>query len=154
MSFRRARKSRSVTSLRSRTRAATARSRERTTPSIGWQPGSFAVKFNETTRAYFERAAEWEGPQAAADIRSVLAGTPDPAFPSITRLSANPVHNAQLRTTCVATMLEGGHAVKCPSADGAREGKLPNFARRVRAGCQTNTAASPGRRPNHDNADR
>ena len=72
---------------------------------------NFPVKFNETTRAYFERAAEWEGQEAAADIRSVLAGNPDPASPSITRLSVNPIYNAQLRTTCVATMLEGGHAV-------------------------------------------
>ena len=72
---------------------------------------NFPVKFNETTRAYFERAAEWEGPQAAADIRSLLSGTPDPASPSIARLSANPLYNAQLHTTCVATMLEGGHAV-------------------------------------------
>ena len=72
---------------------------------------NFPVKFNETTRAYFERAAEWEGPQAAADIKSVLSGKPDPASPSITRLSANTLYNAQLRTTCVATMLEGGHAV-------------------------------------------
>ena len=30
---------------------------------------------------------------------------------SFVRLAANPVYNAQLRTTCVATMLEGGHAV-------------------------------------------
>jgi acetylornithine deacetylase/succinyl-diaminopimelate desuccinylase-like protein len=72
---------------------------------------NFPVKFNETTRAYFERAAEWEGTQAAADIKSVLAGELDPATPSIARLSANPLYNAQLHTTCVATMLEGGHAV-------------------------------------------
>src|SRR5262249_3947676 len=30
---------------------------------------------------------------------------------SITRLSANPIYNAQLRTTCVATQIQGGHAV-------------------------------------------
>ena len=30
---------------------------------------------------------------------------------SFVRLAANPVYNSQLRTTCVATMLEGGHAV-------------------------------------------
>ena len=72
---------------------------------------NFPVKFNETTRAYFERAAEREGPQAAADIRSALAGEPDPASPSIARLFAKPIYNAQLHTTCVATMLEGGHAV-------------------------------------------
>ena len=72
---------------------------------------SFPLKFNETTRAYFERAANWEGAQISADIKSVVSGRPDPASLSIVRLSANPVYNAQLRTTCVATMLEGGHAV-------------------------------------------
>jgi acetylornithine deacetylase/succinyl-diaminopimelate desuccinylase-like protein len=71
---------------------------------------TFPFKLNETTRAYFERTAELESEQVAADIRSVISGRPDPAALSLTRLSANPVYNAQLRTTCVATMLEGGHA--------------------------------------------
>ena len=71
---------------------------------------NFPFKLNETTRAYFERIAELEGEQVAADIRSVTSGRPDPASPSLVRLSANPVYNAQLHTTCVATMLEGGHA--------------------------------------------
>jgi|AmaraimetFIIA100_FD_contig_111_544053_length_1988_multi_9_in_0_out_0_1 acetylornithine deacetylase/succinyl-diaminopimelate desuccinylase-like protein len=71
---------------------------------------SFPFELNETTRAYFERTAELEGEQVAADIRSVISGRPDPASLSLVRLSANPVYNAQLRTTCVATMLEGGQA--------------------------------------------
>src|SRR4029077_16888427 len=71
---------------------------------------SFPFKLNETTRAYFARTAELEGEQVAADIRSVISGRPYPASLSLVRLSANPVYNAQLRTTCVATMLEGGHA--------------------------------------------
>jgi acetylornithine deacetylase/succinyl-diaminopimelate desuccinylase-like protein len=70
---------------------------------------SFPVNLNATTRAYFARTAELESPQTAADIRSVLSASPDPA--ALARLSANPAYNAQLRTTCVATMLEGGHAV-------------------------------------------
>jgi len=69
---------------------------------------AFPVKLNETTRAYFERTAELESEQTAADIRSVLSAHPEPA--SLERLAANPLYNAQLRTTCVATMLEGGHA--------------------------------------------
>ncbi len=72
---------------------------------------SFPLKFNDTTRAYFERAANWEAAQISSDIKSVVSGKPDPASLSIVRLSSNPVYNAQLRTTCVATMLEGGHAV-------------------------------------------
>ena len=70
----------------------------------------FPLHLNATTRAYFERIAEFEGDQTAADIRSVISGHPDPASLSLVRLSANPAYNAQLRTTCVATMLEGGHA--------------------------------------------
>jgi acetylornithine deacetylase/succinyl-diaminopimelate desuccinylase-like protein len=71
---------------------------------------TFPFKLNETTRAYFERTAELENDQVAADIRSVISARPDPASLSLMRLSANPAYNAQLRTTCVATMLEGGHA--------------------------------------------
>jgi len=71
---------------------------------------NFPFKLNETTRAYFERTADFEGDQTAADIRSVISGRPDPASLSLVRLSANPAYNAQLRTTCVATMLEAGHA--------------------------------------------
>jgi acetylornithine deacetylase/succinyl-diaminopimelate desuccinylase-like protein len=72
---------------------------------------SFPQKFNETTRAYFERVAQFENEQTAADIRAVLSDKPDPSALSFARLAANPGYNAQLRTTCVATMLEGGHAV-------------------------------------------
>jgi acetylornithine deacetylase/succinyl-diaminopimelate desuccinylase-like protein len=71
----------------------------------------FPVNLNETTRAYFERTAQFENEQTAADMRAALSDKPDPASLSFVRLAANPVYNAQLRTTCVATMLEGGHAV-------------------------------------------
>jgi acetylornithine deacetylase/succinyl-diaminopimelate desuccinylase-like protein len=72
---------------------------------------TFPMKLNATTRAFFERMAQFEGEQVAADIRAALAERPDPSTLSFVRLAANPVYNAQLRTTCVATMLEGGHAV-------------------------------------------
>jgi len=68
----------------------------------------FPLHFTETTRAYFEETAKSETAQNAADIRAVLADPPDMA--ALARLSINPVYNAQLRTACVATMLEGGHA--------------------------------------------
>jgi acetylornithine deacetylase/succinyl-diaminopimelate desuccinylase-like protein len=72
---------------------------------------SFPLKLNDTTRAYFERTAQFENEQTAADIRSVLSDKPDPAALSFVRLAANPAYNAQLRTTCVATMLEAGQAI-------------------------------------------
>jgi acetylornithine deacetylase/succinyl-diaminopimelate desuccinylase-like protein len=68
----------------------------------------FPVKLNETTRLWFERSAASEAPQTAADMRALASGRADAA--AMARLSANPLYNAQMRTTCVATMLEGGHA--------------------------------------------
>jgi acetylornithine deacetylase/succinyl-diaminopimelate desuccinylase-like protein len=68
----------------------------------------FPVVLNETTRSWLERAAPLEDPQIGAAMNSVASGNPDPA--AVARLSAMPAYNAQLRTTCVATMLEAGHA--------------------------------------------
>jgi len=70
----------------------------------------FPVQLNEVTRAYFERSAAVEAdPKVAADMRAVAKPTPDPA--AAARLSAQlPYWNAMMRTTCVATMLAGGHA--------------------------------------------
>ncbi len=70
----------------------------------------FPVAFNEITRAYFARSAAVEGdPKIAADMRAVAQPSPDLA--AAARLSAmQPYYNAMMRTTCVATLLEGGHA--------------------------------------------
>jgi acetylornithine deacetylase/succinyl-diaminopimelate desuccinylase-like protein len=68
----------------------------------------FPLHLNETTRAWFSRSAQFEDQQNASDIRAVFADKPDEA--ALARLATNPFFNAQLRTTCVATMLEGGHA--------------------------------------------
>jgi acetylornithine deacetylase/succinyl-diaminopimelate desuccinylase-like protein len=75
---------------------------------------SFPFKLNETTSAFFARAADLENPQTAADMRAIAAGRPDTDALAITRLSANPIYNAQMRNTCVATQLEGGHAPNAP----------------------------------------
>ncbi len=69
---------------------------------------SFPVNLNPTARAALEHIAEIETPRTAADIRSVLSDRPDPA--ALARLSANTAYNAQIHTTCVATLLEGGLA--------------------------------------------
>ena len=68
----------------------------------------FPVHLTETTRAYFERSAALQGGQLAADMRAIAANERDSA--AAARLSMSPFYNAQLRTTCVPTMLDGGHA--------------------------------------------
>jgi acetylornithine deacetylase/succinyl-diaminopimelate desuccinylase-like protein len=63
---------------------------------------------NEVTEAYFRGTALVEGGTIAEDILAVLE---DPANePAVGRLQAIPHLNARLRTTCVATRLNGGHA--------------------------------------------
>jgi acetylornithine deacetylase/succinyl-diaminopimelate desuccinylase-like protein len=69
---------------------------------------SFPVDINEITRNYFERTAALTSGPIAADLRGAAKQPPDAS--AIARLSAEPYYNALLRTTCVATMLSGGHA--------------------------------------------
>jgi acetylornithine deacetylase/succinyl-diaminopimelate desuccinylase-like protein len=68
----------------------------------------FPVRLFDVTRASFERVAALYPGQLGADMKAVVQNPNDPAV--IGRLSAMPLWNAQLRTTCVATMLAGGHA--------------------------------------------
>jgi acetylornithine deacetylase/succinyl-diaminopimelate desuccinylase-like protein len=69
----------------------------------------FPLHLNDTTRAFFERSAPFENDQIAADMRAVASAKADSDVPAA--LAAIPSYNALLRTTCVATMLGGGHAV-------------------------------------------
>ena len=69
----------------------------------------FPFKLSATTRAYFERMSSIETGQTAADMKAILREPPDAE--AIARLSAaNPLNNSTFRTTCVATMLDAGHA--------------------------------------------
>jgi acetylornithine deacetylase/succinyl-diaminopimelate desuccinylase-like protein len=70
----------------------------------------FPVNLNEVTRMYFERMAGLQAdPRMAGDMRAVAQPVPDPQ--AVARLSfASPYYNALMRTTCVATRLDGGHA--------------------------------------------
>ena len=81
---------------------------------------TFPVRLNEITRAYFTQVAATLSPAVAADVRGVLQTPRDAA--ATARLSASsPFFNAQLRTTCVATRVEAGHA----------DNALPQTARAV-----------------------
>jgi acetylornithine deacetylase/succinyl-diaminopimelate desuccinylase-like protein len=68
----------------------------------------FPFELNEVTRAELTTRATLVQSQQAEDIRAILKTPPDPA--AMHRLSANPVYNATMRTTCIATMMSAGHA--------------------------------------------
>jgi acetylornithine deacetylase/succinyl-diaminopimelate desuccinylase-like protein len=68
----------------------------------------FPVMLTATTRASFEARAELPHGADSADMQAVARTPPDLA--AAERLSRNPYFNAQLRTTCVATLIAGGHA--------------------------------------------
>ena len=78
----------------------------------------FPVKLAEVTRTYFARSAQFASGQLASDMRAVGDGSANEAV--YNRLSQHPPYNAQLRTTCVATMLRAGHAENAlPQSAGA-----------------------------------
>ena len=69
---------------------------------------AFPLKTNEVTRGYFEQMAKIETGAIKSDLAKVAVGSTD----AMQRVAAAaPAWNATLRTTCVATQLEGGHAM-------------------------------------------
>ena len=70
---------------------------------------TFPVQFNEVTRSYFEHTAAIESPDVAAAMRALLKNPGDLAASAVVS-GRDPRYNSTLRTTCVATMLTGGHA--------------------------------------------
>jgi acetylornithine deacetylase/succinyl-diaminopimelate desuccinylase-like protein len=94
------------------------------------QAFSFPPKFNDVTRKYLEYSAQKAEGQRSADLLAVAKIPPDPR--AVERLSEDPNYNSVLRTTCVATMLSGGHA---PNA-------LPQVAR-----ANINCRIFPGEEP-------
>jgi acetylornithine deacetylase/succinyl-diaminopimelate desuccinylase-like protein len=68
----------------------------------------FPVQFSDTTRGYFTAMAKLEGGEKGAAIMRLLANPNDAEANAI--VSRNPVYHSMLRTTCVATLLSGGHA--------------------------------------------
>jgi len=91
----------------------------------------FPFELSEVTREYFKREADIVGGSTGADMKAILKTPPDEA--AIARLSESPFYNARMRTTCVATRLEGGHA----------NNALPGMAR-----ANVNCRILPGHTPN------
>jgi acetylornithine deacetylase/succinyl-diaminopimelate desuccinylase-like protein len=80
----------------------------------------FPVELNEITRGFFSGMSALESGQTATDLKAVAHPAPDRA--AVARLAAgSPLYNSMMRSTCVATQLNGGHA----------ENALPQLARAV-----------------------
>lgn len=69
----------------------------------------FKPQLNAITKAYFEGAAARQTPTLAAAFRAFAKDPTDQA--AIETLASNPAYVGQIGTTCVATMLSGGHAL-------------------------------------------
>ena len=68
----------------------------------------FPPELNAVTRIFFERDAKIEPKDVAADMRALLGPTLDAQ--AAARLSKDARFNSVLRTTCVPTRLDAGHA--------------------------------------------
>ncbi len=68
----------------------------------------FPLKTNEVTAAYFQQMAKIETGPMKEDLAKASKGSQE-AMHQLA--AATPAWNATLRTTCVATLLEGGHAM-------------------------------------------
>jgi len=67
----------------------------------------FPLQLNDVTRVYFQQMAKIERGEFAAELAKAGEGSEE----AMRRIAAqSPGMNSMLRTTCVATQLEGGHA--------------------------------------------
>lgn len=69
---------------------------------------NFPVELNAVTRAYFERMAPLTSGEAGAAMAALARNPNDAAAAAI--LARDPSYNAMMRTTCVATQVDAGHA--------------------------------------------
>ncbi|MXZ38548.1 MAG: M20/M25/M40 family metallo-hydrolase [Holophagales bacterium] len=77
----------------------------------------FPVMLNEVTEEFFDRSADLVGGETGEAMRRIVDDPDDAAALAV--LSRQASYNARLRTTCVATLVDGGHA----------ENALPQLAR-------------------------
>ncbi len=91
----------------------------------------FPVQLSPTTKAYFAKAGAARGGDALGKAMIAIAADPhDKAAEAV--LNADKSYHSMLRTTCVATLLDGGHA---------------NNALPQRAGANINCRIFPGTTP-------
>jgi acetylornithine deacetylase/succinyl-diaminopimelate desuccinylase-like protein len=68
----------------------------------------FPIHLNDATREYFTRMADLKGGDTGTAMRALVKDPTDAK--AVATVTQDPTWNAMLRTTCVATMMEAGHA--------------------------------------------
>jgi len=68
----------------------------------------FPPRFNDATRGYFTKMQARVPAEQAAAMKALVANINDEA--ALKTVTADPMWNSMLRTTCVATMVNAGHA--------------------------------------------
>jgi acetylornithine deacetylase/succinyl-diaminopimelate desuccinylase-like protein len=69
----------------------------------------FPVELNDTTRAFFQRMSGVVGGEMGEAMRALAANPADPA--AAAHVARDAQYNSMMRTTCVATRLDAGHAI-------------------------------------------
>jgi len=72
------------------------------------QAHEFPLEMSETTRTYFREAGQGRKDETGTAMVALAANPADKAAEAI--VNRDPFLHSNLRTTCVATMLDGGHA--------------------------------------------
>lgn len=106
----------------------------------------FPIQFNATTRTYFARMASIKGGEVGAAMAKLVANPADEKAAAL--VTANPIWNAMLRITCVATMLDAGHATNA-LPQRARQRELPHLPGCCRRRSTAYPRAGHGRSGDH-----
>lgn len=69
----------------------------------------FPLEFNDTTRAFFAKAAQMRKDETGAAMAALAANPADKAAEAV--VNRDKMLHSMLRTTCVATLIDGGHAL-------------------------------------------
>jgi acetylornithine deacetylase/succinyl-diaminopimelate desuccinylase-like protein len=96
----------------------------------------FALEFNDTSRAFFAKSGAALGGEMGAAMVALAANPADKSAEAVVNQSK--LYHSMLRTTCVATLIDGGHALNA----------LPQ-----RATANVNCRMFPGRTPQETRAE-
>jgi acetylornithine deacetylase/succinyl-diaminopimelate desuccinylase-like protein len=95
----------------------------------------FPAQFNDVTKAYFTKSGQQRGGEVGAAMATLVKNPNDKAALAV--VDKDKMLHSMLRTTCVATMIDGGHA----------QNALPQ-----RATANVNCRMFPGRTPDETQA--